>query len=37
MAQVSLGVDHIATTDDQGRYQLLNVTSGAYTLHVRCD
>lgn len=33
-ARVVLGNDHVAITDEKGHYQLLNVTTGTYTLKV---
>ncbi len=29
-----LGKNHATTTDEQGRYQFLNVTTGTYTIRV---
>lgn len=34
-AHVTLGKDHMTTTDEEGHYQLLNVTTGTYSLKVR--
>ena len=34
-AQVFLGRHHAAVTDSHGRFQLLNITTGAYMLKVR--